>query len=37
MLKIAENKVKKEGSILSSKDQNISQTNLIEVKLDIEN
>lgn len=29
--------MKKEGSILSSIDQNISQTNLIEVKLDIEN
>lgn len=37
ILKIAENKVKKEGSILSSIDQNITQTNLIEVKLDIEN
>lgn len=37
MLKITENKVKKEGSILSNINQNISQTNLIEVKLDIEN
>ena len=37
MLKNAENKAKIEGSILSSIDQYVSETNMIEVKLDIEN
>ena len=37
MLKTVENKLKKEGSNLTSTDQYISETNMIEVKLDIEN